>query len=591
MKTMRARRRVRAPVVTLLGLILILALGAFRVPDMAGSASLGIVSGLSLAWGDSTVLAQWNADSGAVGGYLVSLVRAVDDGIMEQKQVPPSQLAFDAQGIWPGEQYFVAVQPVDASGTPGAATLSAPGQSVPISRTTYNGFLDQENRAAGQIDTNLWDEHIFYSNVAMYGDTFVNGQLHYHLQAGCPPSAPCADQQTITVQNARVPIDWTNRTATIHGEVDLKGDFHQWFGAVLTPQIIGPDRVLDRVDRMFMPVTMPQLEIFTFEGETDLIYARGDGSQPSLLAHIPNPRGYNNVRDDIVWHVSATHTTILIDGKTAFDLDWPAPLGFTHGYLSLFAEDYPNSGGTNGQPACDQAPAGDCSVWHLDNWGFDAPAGQVQSTTAAFYAQGCGPYSGQEGTEVQAVACDLLNTNDLGPNPSVTVPGVTASNLTDAGVVFDVQRLHLAGALTVSVNGNAALPVLAVASDRNTYDFQSYRVDVPASNLVSGTNVVAFQYNSGANQGDQILIANVQIETLSSVPYMPPPLPSEPAPIGTWGGGSPTPTPTPASTSTPTQTPIPPTPAPIPINNVPCTVQLPSGTQSGTCSGTFTPNP
>ncbi|HLZ23033.1 MAG TPA: hypothetical protein VKQ30_13010, partial [Ktedonobacterales bacterium] len=96
MKTMRARRRVRAPVVTLLGLILILALGAFRVPDMAGSANSGIVSGLSLAWGDSTVLAQWNADSGAVGGYLVSLVRAVDDGIMEQKQVPPSQLAFDA---------------------------------------------------------------------------------------------------------------------------------------------------------------------------------------------------------------------------------------------------------------------------------------------------------------------------------------------------------------------------------------------------------------------------------------------------------------------------------------------------------------
>ncbi|HLZ21453.1 MAG TPA: hypothetical protein VKQ30_04945, partial [Ktedonobacterales bacterium] len=384
-------------------------------------------------WSDSTALVTWDAMAGATG-YVVTLIRSRDLGVIERYTVPASQRAGDAQGVWPGEWYQVAIQPLRPDGTAGKPVYSDPGRSAPISRQTYNGFLDQENRPAGTIDANLWDQHIFYSNVAMYGVTFVNDQLHYHILAGCPSGTPCHGQQSITVQNARVPVDWKNRTATIHGEVDLKGDFHEWFGAVLTPQIIGPDRVLDRVDRMFMPVTMPQLEIFTFEGETDLIYARGDGSQPSLLAHIPNPRGYNNVRDDIVWHVSATHTTILIDGKTAFDLDWPAPLGFTHGYLSLFAEDYPNSGGTHGQPACDE-PGQDCSLWHLDNWGFDAPAGQVQPTSRAYYAQGCGPYSnGTEGHEVQAMACDRRNTTDTGANPSVSVPGVATGGLTGASV-------------------------------------------------------------------------------------------------------------------------------------------------------------
>jgi hypothetical protein len=44
----------------------------------------------------------------------------------------------------------------------------------------------------------------------------------------------------------------------------------------------------------------------------------------------------------------------------------------------------------------------------------------------------------------------------------------------------------------------------------------------------------------------------------------------------------------------PTNTPVPPTAAPnstpMPIQNAPCTVTLPSGQQSGTCSGIFTPN-
>lgn len=570
--------RHRWAIICIVGLLLA-GVGIAKATHPTAHAAVAAPGSITVGWGDSTALVKWASVPGA-SGYQVTLVRLKDMGVMEQFRTPASQLAADAQGIWPGEQYEVAVQALDSSGNAGPAVISSAGQSMPISRTTYNGFLDTENRPAGQIDTNLWDEHIFYSNKPMYGDTFVNGQLHYHLMAGCPSGSDCYDQQTITTMNARVPVDWKGRTATIHGEVDLKGDFHQWFGAVLTPQIIGPDRVLDRVDRMFMPVTMPQLELFTFQGETDLIYARGDGSQPSVLAHTPNPIGLNNVRDDIVWHVSTTHTTVQIDGKTVFDLDWPAPVAFTHGYLSLFAEDYPNSGGTNGQPACDQVP-NDCSVWHIDNWGFDAPAGQVQPTSAAYYADGCGPYDGADGKMQQAGECDALNTNDVGNNPAVTVHVNSTANLTDAGVVFDAQRLN--GSLAVSVNGSAYVNVPDLATDRNIYDYQSYRVSVPASALVPGANTVRFRVNN--NPAGTIMIDNVQIETLSSVPYTPPALPAEPAPLGTWsggtggggGGGGGTATPTPSQ-------------SPVQIHNVPCAVMINGTRQTGQCSGSFTPS-
>src|SRR5579872_4177184 len=522
--------------------VLLAGAGIVRATRPVAHASVAAPTSVSVSWGETTALVQWAPVSGATG-YEVTLIRLKDMGIMEQFRVPANQLAADAQGIWPNEQYEVAVQAVDATGAlSSTATMSATGWSEPISRTTYNGFLDQENRAAGQIDTNMWDEQVSYQgNIALCGNTFVNGQLHYHIQAGCPVSgAEGSGRQTTNVQTARVPVDWTNRTATIHGAVDLKGDQHQWFGVLLSPQIPGSDRVLDLVDRFGYPIhSMPMVELFTFHGRTHLLYAEGNGTEPRDLGSIPNPRGYNNVRDDIVWHVSAGHTTILIDGQTAFNLDFPLPLAFTHGYLSLFAVDYPNSGGTNGQPACDVAPTGDCSVWHLDNWGFDAPAGQVQPTSHAYYAQGCSAYAGGEGQTQIAQQCDLRNTNDVGANPSVSVPNVSASNLTDAGVVFSVENLHSQGALTLDVNGHAALAVPDIASEYNTDNTMAYRVDVPTSDLVSGVNTVNFHFDVSKNGGtDQLKLSNVQIETVSSTPYAPPALPAEPAPLGTWNGRS-----------------------------------------------------
>jgi hypothetical protein len=66
--------------------------------------------------------------------------------------------------------------------------------------------------------------------------------------------------------------------------------------------------------------------------------------------------------------------------------------------------------------------------------------------------------------------------------------------------------------------------------------------------------------------------------------------------VAVWSAGSPAPSPTPTSSPTPSASPTPqptptasPTPSPVAISGVPCTVQLPSGPATGTCTGTFQP--
>lgn len=579
--TRNGRNLVRALVLLSLVSMAIAVVRAIDSPAPARAATGP--GGVNVSFMDSTALVHWQAVPQATG-YQVTLIRIRDNAIMQQGKVPATQLAFDAQGIWPGEHYAVAVRSIDASGALSAPTMSGPGQSQPISRSTYNGFLDTMNLAAGQIDTNLWNEHVYYSFKPMQGDTFINGQLHGHLAAGCPVKSSCFDDQTVTSQNARVPFDMSGgRTLTVHGEVDLKGDAHQWFGAILSPQIVGPDRVLDEVDRFYTGVHIPQLELFTFQGRTDLLYAIGDGSDPKVLGSVPNPTGLNNVRDEIVWHTNSTHSQVLINGIVAIDVPLPGgALRFNTGYLTLFAENYPHSGGTNGQPACDIFPA-DCSVWHLDNWGFDAAPGVVQPATAAYYANGCGPYPGKHDMAVSAVGCGQLTSSGVGSTVTSTVDVTDASNLTSARVAFDALHLQTQDALTASVNGGAPVTVPYTITDGHAYAWQSYVADVPAALLHTGANTVAFHLASRNALGD-VSVANVQLETVSSAPYIAPTLPPEPAPLGTWGGGSPL---KPILTPTPT-TSLTPAPGSVPISGVPCVVTLNGQQQSGTCSGTFT---
>ena len=558
-------------------------------------AAVGSPSGVTVTWGDSTGLVRWPAVSGA-SGYQVTLIRASDKGIMQQFKVPATQLAADVQGTWYSEHYQVAVQAIDSSGQFGSASISAVGAASPISRSTYNGFLDQENRAAGAIDPNLWDTHIYDGFETNYGVTFVNGQLHYHLEAGDPNG-----HQTITTMRARAPIDWSGRTATIHGEVDLKGTFHNWFAAVLSPQATGPDRIMDLVDRGYSPRTMPQLELFDDQDGLHLLYVAGNHTAPQDLGHVPNPINLSNVRDDIVWKVSDTQVQVLLDGQPALNVTLPSALAFSHGYLTLAAEDYPGStGGVHPPVACDAVMSA-CNIWHLDNWGFDAATGQQPATTA-YYANGCAPYpatpSGSDFAQAGSVECG-----------SQTVNVTTTSGLTGAAVSFEAKR---PGHIQVSVNGGPWQTVSYIANDVNIYNAQDYVVTIPPSQLRSGANTVSYQLGTGMS------VFNTEIETISSAPYVAPAEPAEPTPLGTWGGTTSSPastatsapsstqTATVSATSTATQTATASATAtatqtgtatatataatgPLSMTNTPCTLTINGQQVSGTCTGTFTP--
>ena len=563
-------------------------------------AAVGAPSGVTVTWGDSTGLVRWPAVSGA-SSYQVTLFRTSDTGIMQQFKVPATQLAADVQGVWYGEKYQVAVQAVDASGQIGSPSLSAVGASNPISRSAYNGFLDQENRSAGAIDPNLWDMHIYDGFETNYGVSFVNGQLHYHLETGDPNG-----HQTLATMRARVPIDWSGRTATIHGEVDLKGTFHNWFAAVLSPQATGPDRIMDLVDRGYSPRTMPQLELFDDQDGLHLLYAEGNHTAPRDLGHVPNPINLSNVRDDIIWKVSDTQVQVILDGQSALNVTLPAPLTFSTGYLTLAAEDYPGStGGVHPPVACDAVMAA-CNVWHLDNWGFDAASGQ-QPLTTAYYANGCAPYP----TVPQGADFAPAGSAECG---SRTVDVASTSNLTSAAISFEAKR---PGNISVSVNGGPWHAVNDIASDVNIYNAQDYIVPISPSELQTGANTVSYQLGGGMSA------FNTEIETVSSTPYTAPAEPAQPTPLGTWGGStapakstatstatstqaatattSVTATSTTTSTATATATSTTTATAtatstatavtsPIALNSAPCMLTINGQQVSGTCTGTIAPS-
>lgn len=483
-------------------------------------------------WSDSTVLIRWDAIPGATG-YVVTLIRSRDLGVIERYTVPATQRIGDGQGVWPNEWYQVAIQPVGANGSAGTPEYSAPGKSNPIPVTRYNGFFDPENRPEGQVDTNLWDIRLGKDNPPNQGGAFVNGQLHYHLEAG-----DLNQDQTFTSMRARVPLDWTGRTTTIHGEVDLKGDRHNWFAVVLTPSAVGGDHIIDFVDRSGGNVAIPQLELFNDQDGVHLVYAPGGGSDARQLG--PAFTGMyhvNNVRDTILWQVSAHHLTVTIDDQTAFDVELAQPLTFTRGYLTLMAEDYPgNTGGVIPPTPCDGVMQ-DCNVWHLDNWGFDAASGQMP-TPVVYFPEGCGPYPSAENQTVTFDPCGQLSNTccgwdaSQGATVSTTINVASTTSLISAGVAYDVNHLDQNGQLAVSVNGGPYAVENNVATDRGTYTWQSYLLPVNPSLLHTGKNTITFKDLTPGSNTPQV--ADIQLETLSSTPFAFPAPPPEPTPTVYW---------------------------------------------------------
>lgn len=485
-------------------------------------------------WGDSTALVMWDAIPGA-SAYVVTLIRSRDLGIMERFTVPASQWAADAQAIWPNETYQVAIQPVLADGTAGTPEYSAPGHSVSISRQTYNGFLDTMGLPAGSLDNNLWDIRHFLPDISTSA-TFINDQLHGHLETG-----RIAYEQSLVGMTARVPVDFTNRTAHIHGEVDLHGNIGTWFTVNLTPTMIAPDQMVDTDDREGAPRSLPILTLFDGQpgmngttGNVKLFESVGNGQAPVSFASGMMPSfSFNNVRNTIDYYVSTTHVKLVIDGQTVTDMNLPNTLPFSVGYLNLSAESYPkvDQNVYNSVPACDQV-GGACNVWHLDNWGFDAPAGQAQPATTVDFAQACTPAPSVENKLALDKACSEQQVS-LNNTATYVVPVADASQTQSVQVVaqqygFDVPAMQH---LQVSVNGSAWIPLQFL--DTTLLYANAGMASLPVSLLHTGNNTVRIRTTAvGSYGGTQV--GNVVLQQVRTYSYTPPALPAEPAPTAYW---------------------------------------------------------
>lgn len=468
-------------------------------------------------WGDSTALVSWQPMAGA-SSYVVTLIRSKDLGIMERQTVPASQRMFDAQGVWPDEWYQVAVQPVGSDGSVGAPSYSAPGKANPLDRSKYDGFLDTGTLAAGQINNNLWDERGYnVGGLGAQAGAFVNNQLHFHIQTGT-----IAYEQALTGITARTPFDFTGRTGTIRGEVDLHGDFFVWFAAVLAPRMIAPTEFVDPNDRA-KNHAVPFLELMNDDQGVHLfetvpsqgVLELGQPAQPDYT--------YLNVRNFVEWQVSTTHVRVTIDGQVAFDTDLPVALPFSVGYLNLVAENYPgNGGGVRARPACDDE-GNECNVWHLDNWGFDAPAGQTaMPDVGVAYDTACTQPVLPAGL-VQSPRCDL---QDISGGHAFTVHVADDSPMKSAAVVFDLVSGQ--GPVQVSVNGGPAVAENpAWIGGDGTFIANGATIPIDPAQLHAGNNTIVVRAGAGS-------ACNLAVEQVYQRPFTPPPLPPEPNPVGHW---------------------------------------------------------
>ena len=483
-------------------------------------------------WGDSTTLVMWDAIPGAAG-YVVTLIRSRDLGIMERFTVPASQRMGDAQGIWPNEMYQVAVQPLAANGTAGAPEFSAPGQSVPISRQSYNGFLDTMGLPAGSLDNNLWDIRQFIPNISSSA-SFINDQIHGHLETG-----QFAYEQSMIGMTARVPVDFTSRTAHIHGEVDLHGNFGTWFTVNLTPTMISPNQLIDTDDRGYNARSLPILTLFDGQpgmhgtpGDVKLFESVGNGQAPvTVVGDMMPDFSFNNVRNTVDYYVSTTHVKVVIDGQTLADVNLPYALPFSVAYLNLSAESYPkvDDNAYGHVLPCDDV-GGACNVWHLDNWGFDAPAGHVQPATTVNFARGCTPTPSVPDKLLTDQACSDQQVN-TGTTASYVVPVADASQTQSVQVVTQQYSYDMTAMqhLQVSVNGGQWIP-LAFLDTAQPYA-EVGAATIPTSLLHTGNNTVRIRATAD-NGGTQV--GNVVLQQVRTFPFTPPPLPPEAAPSAFW---------------------------------------------------------
>jgi hypothetical protein len=474
-----------------------------------------------VTWFDSVALVQWQPIQGAKG-YRITLIRLRDGGIEQQADVPASQTAFDAQGVWPNEQYQAVIQPLDSKNKAGTALYSQVGHAAPINRSQYNGFLDTMNIDEGPLDESLWDERGYYGSATQ--SSFINNQIHGHIETG-----QIADEQSLVGISPRIPFDFTNRTGIIHGEVDLHGDISNWFGAVLAPRHIMPTEFVDTGDRNNLDFSLPMLEIFNDNNGVTL-FETAVGSHPYELGTYKPRFDYVNVRHTIDWKISTTHVELLVDGQVAMNRALPVPLPFSAGYLTLVAESYPKQDDVilGHVPACDRV-GGVCNTWHLDNWGFDAPSKPAVMPAAGVASDVMCPLKPTD---------ELKDSNDCGYQILSTSPAVYKVNVTDASpmrsaaVLLSVNTFaNTPPQVRISVNGS---PWTGSLYPESAYG-ALYTFPIDPALLHQGTNTVRVKLATIPSDG--VAAYNMVVDQIFQRAFTAPALPAERAPLGSWKFG------------------------------------------------------
>lgn len=203
-------------------------------------------------------------------------------------------------------------------------------------------------------------------------------------------------------------------------------------------------------------------------------------------------------------------------------------------WLTLFAEDYPGSGGGSQYTVCDH-PGQPCNIWHLDSWGFDAPALITEPAVNVSYADGCGPAPAPDMAKSYYPGINDCGRVDLRYADSATTPRSTNVSVAAVGSIQSAALFVRANnvkdqhSLQARINGGSWMTP-EYTSTRN-WNEETYRFPLAAGSLHSGANKVEFL----GGGWESPTISDIHIDAITTAAFVAPPLPPQPKPVTYWG--------------------------------------------------------
>jgi hypothetical protein len=505
-------------------LLIGLGLGAWPQLPPASAAGLPIPAGITVEQDDHNAILQWDFDPqnpnqplpAGVAGYKITWGPASTPSAFSKLT---EERIIQLQPLENGQPYVAQVQSVDYLGH-----LSAPSALIHFTgdparvdalRARMNGFFDDFNLPQGLPDERKWNAAYSRCNADWSNGFFINDQFHAHNTVF---SGNCDRAQSIS--RPRAALDFSdNGTRTIVFDFDGELRRNIWY-LDLVPRLMDITGQVNIEDPQHAADPAGGLRFRQNEQDVAILAFRPDGVEQKLarindvglttladlgLKQVPNVRRHWEI------HISRTQAEIWINGQRVLATA-PNAFHLTQDRYYLQWNVFAYNAAKANVPLV---------LVHWDNFGFDAPAGAVNTIVTHNYRL---YNTGTDFTKAYGANSPAVKQLNI-PDP---VAGATARRLMFTLQMDDYDWYKWSPSDRVTVNGTSLAIPMPASSAQPPIELQTlvstlspYTVVLPLPEgvLRTGQNEIRF-----ATAGSSVHNIHVELDfnRASEPAYTPP---------------------------------------------------------------------